>query len=117
MGLILAPLGASLGLDPDTFRYAGAAALVLFGVILLVPQMQGGIARVAGTFGDAGQRLLQRVTIDGLSGQLLVGLVLGIVWTPCVGPTLGAATTLADIGSGRDPETAGRRPWLRARMA
>jgi cytochrome c biogenesis protein CcdA len=98
MGLGLAPLGASLGLDPDTFRTVGAAALILFGVILLVPQMQGGIARAAGAFGDAGERLLQRVTIDGLSGQLLVGLVLGIVWTPCVGPTLGAATTLASRG-------------------
>jgi cytochrome c-type biogenesis protein len=98
MGLILAPLGASLGMDPDTFRYAGAAVLVLFGVILLLPQMQGGIARVAGAFGDAGNRLLQRVTIGGLAGQLLVGLVLGLVWTPCVGPTLGAATTLASRG-------------------
>ncbi len=98
MGLILAPLGASLGLDPDVFRVAGAAALALFGVILLVPQMQGGIARAAGAFGDAGNRLLERVRIDGLSGQLLVGLVLGVVWTPCVGPTLGAATTLASRG-------------------
>jgi cytochrome c-type biogenesis protein len=98
MGLLLAPLGAALGLDPDIFRYAGAAALLLFGVILLLPQMQGGIARASSSFGDAGQRLLQRVTIDGLAGQLLVGILLGVVWTPCVGPTLGAATTLASRG-------------------
>jgi cytochrome c-type biogenesis protein len=98
MGLVLAPLGAALGLDLDTFRYAGAVALVLFGVILLVPRMQGGVARVAAGLGDAGQRLLGRVTVSGAGGQLLVGLVLGVVWTPCVGPTLGAATTLASRG-------------------
>jgi cytochrome c-type biogenesis protein len=98
VGLVLAPLAASLGLDPDIFRYAGAALLLLFGVILLVPPMQEGIARATAGLGDAGQRALQRVSMNGLAGQLLVGLLLGIVWTPCVGPTLGAATTLASRG-------------------
>jgi cytochrome c-type biogenesis protein len=98
VGLVLAPLASSLGLDPDIFRIAGAALLVLFGVILLVPRMQERIARATAGFGDAGQRLLQRVTTNGLAGQLLVGLLLGVVWTPCVGPTLGAATTLASRG-------------------
>ena len=98
VGLVLAPLGASLGLDPDTFRFAGAAAMVVFGVVLLVPQLQDGMARATAGMSNAGQQALQRVTVDGLAGQLLVGLLLGIVWTPCVGPTLGAATTLASRG-------------------
>ena len=34
----------------------------------------------------------------GLSGQFLVGLLLGVVWSPCVGPTLGAASILAAKG-------------------
>ena len=37
--------------------------------------------------------------IDGWTGQLVVGLVLGLIWAPCVGPTLGAAATLASQGS------------------
>ena len=98
VGLVLAPLGASLGLDPDTFRLVGAAAMLLFGAILLVPQLQNGIAKVMAGMSNAGQQALQHITIDGLAGQLLVGLLLGIVWTPCVGPTLGAATTLASRG-------------------
>jgi cytochrome c biogenesis protein CcdA len=36
----------------------------------------------------------------GLSGQFGVGVLLGAVWTPCVGPTLGAASVLA--AQGRD---------------
>jgi cytochrome c biogenesis protein CcdA len=38
------------------------------------------------------------MTFDGLPGQFLVGMLLGVVWSPCVGPTLGAATTLASQG-------------------
>src|SRR5258708_1652562 len=34
----------------------------------------------------------------GLSGQFGVGLLLGTVWSPCVGPTLGAASVLAAQG-------------------
>lgn len=34
----------------------------------------------------------------GLSGQFLLGLLLGAVWSPCVGPTLGAASILAAKG-------------------
>lgn len=33
-----------------------------------------------------------------LLGQTMIGLLLGFVWPPCVGPTLGAATSLAAQG-------------------
>src|SRR5206468_5231427 len=36
----------------------------------------------------------------GLAGQFLIGVLLGAVWSPCVGPTLGAASLLA--AQGRD---------------
>jgi cytochrome c biogenesis protein CcdA len=32
------------------------------------------------------------------AGQFGVGALLGFVWLPCVGPTLGAAITLASLG-------------------
>jgi cytochrome c biogenesis protein CcdA len=35
----------------------------------------------------------------GIGGQFGVGLLLGAVWSPCVGPTLGAASVLASQGS------------------
>jgi cytochrome c biogenesis protein CcdA len=34
----------------------------------------------------------------GLKGQFSLGLLLGLVWSPCVGPTLGAASLLASQG-------------------
>jgi cytochrome c biogenesis protein CcdA len=48
--------------------------------------------RVQDRFGG-GQR-------QGLPGQFAVGILLGAVWTPCVGPTLGVASVLA--AQGRD---------------
>jgi cytochrome c-type biogenesis protein len=98
VGLFFVTVGASLGLDPGTFRTAGAVILAVFGLILLVPKLQELFARAAGTLSNSGNQLLTRVTFDGLTGQLIVGLLLGVVWSPCVGPTLGAATTLASQG-------------------
>ncbi len=98
VGLAVATLGASLGLDPDTFRTAAALLLVAFGLVLLVPRLQNAFARLTSRFSDSGNSLLARMTGEGLMGQFLVGSVIGIVWSPCVGPTLGAATTLASQG-------------------
>jgi cytochrome c-type biogenesis protein len=44
--------------------------------------------------------MIARVTPEGLGGQFLLGALLGAVWSPCVGPTLGAASVLA--AQGRD---------------
>ena len=98
IGIFLATVGASLGLDPDTFRTAGAVILAIFGLILLVPKLQNVFATATGALSNSGNDLLARVTFEGFPGQFLVGLLLGVVWSPCVGPTLGAATTLASQG-------------------
>ncbi len=99
VGVFLASLGVSLGLDPESFRRAGAVLMVLFGVTLVVPRLQAVFAAATSAVGNSGSQLLARVTLDGLGGQLVIGLLLGVVWSPCVGPTLGAATTLASQGS------------------
>jgi cytochrome c-type biogenesis protein len=98
IGIFLATVGSSLGLDSDTFRTAGAVILAAFGLILLVPRLQNVFATATGALSNSGNELLARVTFEGFTGQFLVGLLLGVVWSPCVGPTLGAATTLASQG-------------------
>ncbi len=98
VGIFFATLGATLGIDPETFRIAGGAMLMLFGLILCVPRLQDLFARAAGALGGSAGQLLSRLTLGGLTGQFCVGILLGVVWSPCVGPTLGAATTLASRG-------------------
>ena len=97
-GTVLATLGAKSGLDPDSLRTAGGVVLAVFGAILLLPGFQALFARAAGSLSDAGTRVLARLSLDGITGQFLVGALLGVVWSPCVGPTLGAASTLASQG-------------------
>jgi len=98
VGIFLATLGASLGLDAALFRNIAAAMLIAFGMVLLSPRLQERFATASSGLSNAGDQLLSRVRLDGVGGQFIVGLVLGIIWSPCVGPTLGAATTLASQG-------------------
>ena len=98
VGLFIATIGYALGLDAGHFRIVGAALLIGIGLVLLVPALQTRFAVAAGPVsGWADSRFggLQRA---GLRGQLALGLLLGVVWSPCVGPTLGAASLLASRG-------------------
>jgi cytochrome c-type biogenesis protein len=97
-GFLLATLGDALGLDGDLFRIVGAALLVAVGVALILPRIQALAERAAGPLANwAGQRQA-RLERFGLAGQAGIGVLLGLVWSPCVGPTLGAATVLAAQG-------------------
>lgn len=97
-GTLIASLGASIGLDAATLRRLAAGLMLLFGVVMLLPPLQRGFARLTAQLGQQGQRALGTVRGDGGVSQFLVGLLLGLVWSPCVGPTLGAAITLAAQG-------------------
>jgi cytochrome c-type biogenesis protein len=68
------------------------------GVLLLVPAAQARFAMAAGPAANWSQGKLGGIDESGLKGQFLVGLLLGAVWSPCVGPTLGAASLLAARG-------------------
>ncbi|GAC1581066.1 MAG: cytochrome c biogenesis CcdA family protein [Sphingomicrobium sp.] len=98
VGVFVATLGASLGIPPETFRTVGAVILALFGLILIVPRLQELFAGATSLLTHGGSTLLSRIPGTGVMGQFGIGAVLGIVWSPCVGPTLGAATTLASQG-------------------
>ncbi len=87
----------STGMDPEFFRYFAAAMLVLVAAAILVRPLGDWLqARLS--------RLASRVPtgpadrpVSGVS-QFGVGALLGVVWLPCVGPTLGAAIALASMG-------------------
>lgn len=98
VGMLIGTVGASLGIDQNVFRYIAAVILILFGIVLLSTQLQERFATATSGLSTAGDGLLSKLNIDGLKGQFIIGLALGIIWTPCVGPTLGAATTLASQG-------------------
>ena len=95
IGLFVATIGFSAGLDQDLFRSAGAVLLILIGVVLLVPPLQTRLAAAAAPIGNWMHPQTEGSSARGWTGQFGVGLLLGAVWSPCVGPTLGAASVLA----------------------
>lgn len=94
VGLFVSTIGFSIGLNADVFRLLAALLMVLLGVVLIVPRLQEEVAVAAGPAGWASDRLTA-VSGQGIGGQFVVGLLFGAVWSPCVGPTLGAASVLA----------------------
>ncbi|HLN09162.1 MAG TPA: cytochrome c biogenesis CcdA family protein [Xanthobacteraceae bacterium] len=95
IGLFVATIGFASGLDQDLFRSIGAVLLILVGGALLTPRLQAQLATAGAPIGNWAQTRAGGFSTRGLGGQFLVGLLLGAVWSPCVGPTLGAASVLA----------------------
>jgi cytochrome c biogenesis protein CcdA len=81
--------------DTAILRSAVSIALVAFGAVLVVPALQAGFARISAPLAARGNKLLESMSPAGVWGQFLLGLLLGVVWSPCTGPTLGVAVGLA----------------------
>jgi cytochrome c-type biogenesis protein len=99
VGTALAWAGSALALDTSLFRNAGAVILGMLGLVLMSSSMQQRFSTVTHGISDVGNRFINGLRLDSLWGQFALGLVLGVVWSPCVGPTLGAAVLLASQGS------------------
>jgi cytochrome c-type biogenesis protein len=98
VGLFIATIGYSVGLGADLFRQIAAALMIGLGAVLLLPSLQVRLAMVSGPIANWTDRRFGTQHGGGYAGQFGVGLILGAVWSPCVGPTLGAASLLAAQG-------------------
>lgn len=98
IGLFVATIGFAIGLDAGVFRTLSAVLLLALGVVLLSDYLQQLLAGAATPLANAVNARFGGNQGDGLIGQAGVGLLLGAVWSPCVGPTLGAASVLASQG-------------------
>jgi cytochrome c biogenesis protein CcdA len=98
VGIFVATIGFAIGLDAGLFRMVGGTMLVAFGAVLLLPALQTRVALAAGPVSNWTEQRFGAMPAAGLGGQFGVGLLLGVVWVPCVGPTLGAASLLAARG-------------------
>jgi cytochrome c biogenesis protein CcdA len=98
IGLFVATVGFAAGLDTGVFRTVSAILLIGVGLVLLVPKLQEQFALAAAPVSNWAGSYTDNFTPSGLAGQFGLGLLLGAVWSPCVGPTLGAASVLAAKG-------------------
>ena len=95
VGIFLVSLGYSLGIDPTAFRLGAAALILIIGIVLLFPALQNRFALAAAPVAVGGQALIKRLRPSRIGGQFALGMLLGAIWSPCSGPTLGAAIGLA----------------------
>jgi len=98
LGMLVTVAGRSLGLLPETISDAGAVLMIGFGLILLVPQFSARFASATAGVSARADAGIDDIDRSGLTGQFLAGILLGAVWSPCIGPTLGGAISLASQG-------------------
>lgn len=94
IGMAVGALGPVLGLDTETVRTAGAAMLIAFAAVMLVPALGERFTHWMLPLASTANAASARLNAGSLAGALLLGGVLGLVWSPCSGPLLGSALTL-----------------------
>lgn len=94
-GIFIALIGFGIGIDQAALRTGAAVLMAAFGLVLLVPAFQAKLAFAGAPLATGAQTLIDRLQPAGLGGQFALGALLGAVWSPCSGPTLGAAVGLA----------------------
>ncbi|KKU18453.1 MAG: hypothetical protein UY13_C0002G0161 [Candidatus Pacebacteria bacterium GW2011_GWB1_47_8] len=93
--LFLTILISRLGVSADALRNVAVVVILFFGASLLLPQLQVWLEKLFSRF----SQLAPREQKDGFGGGFLLGISLGLLWTPCVGPILASVISLALIGS------------------
>ncbi len=95
--LALSLIVGSLGISTEVLRIVAIVILIAFGIVMLVPAFKRAFQAFA-------TRLTSRNTsptmtigkqASGFPSGLVLGLSLGLVWTPCVGPIMASVITLA----------------------
>ncbi len=106
--LTLAAIVRALGIPADALRVVAVVLIALFGIVMLVPRLRNGFelltSRIASRGGSGSGAPVARAGAGGAAGAarfagfwsgLVVGLSLGLVWTPCVGPIMASVISLA----------------------
>ncbi|MGA2974351.1 MAG: cytochrome c biogenesis protein DipZ [Spirochaetia bacterium] len=114
--LTLSAIVQALGIPVDALRIVAVVLIVLFGVVMLVPWLRDRFelltsriasrgSRAGGTAGTGGSvstaaagasaGSAARVRWTGYASGVVVGLSLGLIWTPCVGPIMASVISLA----------------------
>ena len=100
LGVSVTAFGHLVGVDADVVNRTAAVAMMAFGAVLLVPRAQTVLATLAAPLASRANSRLGHRDRAGAAGQLGTGILLGAVWSPCIGPTLGGAVGLAASGEG-----------------
>jgi len=97
-GMFVNTIGYAIGLDDLTLSRIGAGMMIVFGLILLIPRLSDAFSSATAGFANRADARLNDTDTASARGQFFTGMLLGVVWSPCIGPTLGSAISLASQG-------------------
>lgn len=97
-GMFVATIGHTIGLTEETLSNVAASLMIAFGLILVVPVFSRQFETATAGFATGADSHMHGLELSGFRGQFLGGVLLGAVWSPCIGPTLGGAIALASQG-------------------
>lgn len=98
LGMTVATVSHSIGLTESLLSKIGAVLMILFGLVLLIPELNERFATATAGFSGSADEQMNQLNQSSMKSQFFGGVLLGAVWSPCVGPTLGGAISLASQG-------------------
>lgn len=134
VGTGIAAIGPAFDIYPEDLTRIAALVMVGFGLVLVLPVLERRFSVASAGIAAAADGRIAR-SPRGIGAEFAGGSLLGAVWSPCIGPTLGAAIALASTGQSIGSAAAimaafaagvstlilavayGLRGWLRRNMA
>ncbi len=97
VGFLLSRFGSLFGLQSDTIRKISALILAIVGIIYVFDQLEEFVSDLLTEFSSLGTTITRALNLDETTpiGSVLIGALLGLIWSPCAGPALGVAVSLA----------------------
>ena len=87
------------GVSADALRTISVFVIGVFGVSLLIPTFQVAMEKWFSRLASIAPQQKQNTNRPDFIAGFFIGLSLGLVWTPCVGPILASIITLAATSS------------------
>src|SRR3989344_4838691 len=94
--LFLSTIVRISGISADSLRFFSVLVIAGFGLSFLIPQFQVFLEKLFSKLSGFMPSSQERT---GFGGGLLIGLSVGLLWTPCVGPILASVISLAITGT------------------
>jgi cytochrome c biogenesis protein CcdA/thiol-disulfide isomerase/thioredoxin len=93
--LALSAIVQALGIPVDALRIVAVVLIIAFGVVMLVPWLRDRFEMLTSRIGRRSASAPDTQRRNGFWSGVVVGLSLGLIWTPCVGPIMASVISLA----------------------
>ncbi|MCG9875714.1 MAG: cytochrome c biogenesis CcdA family protein [Leptospiraceae bacterium] len=94
LGVTFALTTKVAGVGQEGLRIFSAVLFILFGLVLIIPYLNDQLALKLQGIANRSNHFASKIGTNSSLGFVILGILLGFIWSPCSGPTLGIAVTL-----------------------